>query len=154
MTYYAVLGTPEHAKLITHDRHAGVQTAMAWLAFSHLPLELQSLAQPTYVAAMALIERIPTDSAELTAALNRLVEAKDWFMRAGIRSDQGQPGPVPRPAAVVEPPADIGACSGCGQEITEHGFHALTGRTTCSPERTTRDLPTFGFRPDRDWPKG
>jgi hypothetical protein len=101
------LGTADHAELITHNRHPGVQAAMAWLAFAHLPQDLQSLSEPTYVAAMELIERIPTDSAELTTALNKLIEAKDSFVRAGIRNDYGRPGSVPRPAAVVNPPAVV-----------------------------------------------
>lgn len=104
-TAVPVIGSAAHAKQITHGRHPGVQTAMAWLAFSHLPEPLQSLARPLYLAAMALLERIPNDSAELTTALNELVGAKDWTVRAGIRSDQGDPGPVPRPAEVVDPPS-------------------------------------------------
>lgn len=99
-----MIGTREHADAIAAGRHPSVQTAMAWLAFSHLPEDMRSLAEPLYVAAWELIRRIPTDSTEMTSALNKLVEAKDWMVRAGIRSDHGRPGPVPRPAAVVDPP--------------------------------------------------
>jgi len=98
------LGSADHAALTTHGRHPGVQTAMAWLTFEHLPPVLQSLSRPVYVAAMELLERIPTDSAELTTGLNKLIDAKDSLVRAGIRSDQGRPGSVPRPATVVDPP--------------------------------------------------
>jgi hypothetical protein len=98
-------GSPEFTAKLTEGRHPGVQTAMAWLAFSHLPTGLQTLSRPLYQAAIDLLERIPVDSAELTTALNTLVEAKDWTVRAGIRSDTGRPGPVPRPAVVVAPPA-------------------------------------------------
>lgn len=101
-------GSPEHAAWITLDRHPGVQTALAWLAYTHLPPHLQRLSNPTYRAAEDLLAAIPTDSAELTAALNRLVEAKDWFMRAGIHSDQGKPGPIPRPQEVVDSPVLTG----------------------------------------------
>jgi hypothetical protein len=97
-------GSAEHAAAITQGRHPGVQTALAWLAFTHLPEVLQSISAPNYTAAVTLLDRIPGDSAELTIALNRLVETKDWFMRAGIRSDEGKPGPVPRPDTVVDPP--------------------------------------------------
>lgn len=97
-------GTAEHAAQFTAGRHPGVQTALAWLAFSHLPDQLKSLARPFFQSALELLVRIPHDSAELTTALNTLVEAKDWAVRAGIRSDQGQPGPVPRPATVMDPP--------------------------------------------------
>lgn len=101
MTSY---GTAAHAAQVTEGRHPGVQTALAWLAYSHLPEKLQRLSEPIYQAAVDLTIRIPNDSAELTSALNRLVEAKDWFVRAGIRSDEGKPGPVPRPATVVDRP--------------------------------------------------
>lgn len=97
------MGTPEHAAAVTQGRHPGVVTALAWLAFSHLPPKLQDYARPLYHTAVELIIEIK-DSAELTTALNTLVEAKDWAVRAGIRSDQGVPGPVPRPAQIVDPP--------------------------------------------------
>lgn len=97
------MGTPQHAAAITKDRHPGVVTALAWLAFSHLPARLQDFSRPFYQTAVELIIECK-DSAELTTALNTLVEAKDWAVRAGIRSDQGVPGPVPRPAEVIDPP--------------------------------------------------
>lgn len=99
-------GTTDHAAQITQGRHPGVQTAMAWLCFSHLPTKLQRFCEPLYAAAWQLLRSIPADSAELTSAMNRLVEAKDWYMRAGIRSDEGQPGPIPRPTTVVDPPTN------------------------------------------------
>lgn len=99
-----VLGTAEHAARITEGRHADVVTAMAWLAFFHLPDPLKAFARPLYQTGAELVTTIRSDSAELIKALNKLVEAKDWAVRAGIRSDQGVPGPVPRPAEVVDPP--------------------------------------------------
>lgn len=101
------LGTAEHAAAITQGRHPGVVTALAWLAFSHLPEPLQRLSRPFYQTAVELIIEVKTDSAELTTALNKLVEAKDWMVRAGIRHDTGKPGPVPRPATVVDPPRGV-----------------------------------------------
>lgn len=98
------LGTPEHAAAITNGRHPGVVTALAWLAFSHLPQALQNYSRPFYQTAVELIIEVKTDSAELTTALNTLVEAKDWAVRAGVRAAQGRPGPVPRPAEIVDPP--------------------------------------------------
>jgi hypothetical protein len=97
-------GTPDHAWHVTKGRHAGVQAALQWLVFSHLPEELRRYSEPFYVAAVELVRTILTDSAELTTALNRLVEAKDWAVRAGIRDATGRPGPVARPATVVDPP--------------------------------------------------
>lgn len=107
MTNGEILGTPEHAALVTTGRHPGVVTALAWLAFSHLPDALQDFSRPFYQTAVELITRVQTDSAELTTALNTLVEAKDWAVRAGVRSDQGRPGPVPRPSVIVDPPVSV-----------------------------------------------
>ena len=40
------LGAAEHAAMISQGRHPRVVTAMAWLAFSHLPPSLQDYSQP------------------------------------------------------------------------------------------------------------
>lgn len=98
------LGTREHAEELAYGRHPGVGTALQWLAYSHLPEELRRFSAPFYDAAMELVDTIRTDSAELTTALNKLVEAKDWAVRAGIRHQHGRPGPVARPQTVVNPP--------------------------------------------------
>lgn len=99
-----VLGTREHAERVTVGRHPGVQSALQWLTYGHLPQGLQVYSQPFYVAAVELVRTILTDSAELTTALNKLIEAKDSAVRAGIRDATGRPGPVARPANVVSPP--------------------------------------------------
>lgn len=88
---------------MTRGRHPGVFTALQWLCFSHLPPTLQKYSAPFYTTAVELITSI-TDSAELITSLNKLVEAKDWAVRAGIRSEYGRPGPVARPDTVVNPP--------------------------------------------------
>lgn len=99
-----ILGTREHAEQITDGRHPGVQAALQWLAFSHLPTDLQNYSRPFYQTAVELVMEIEVDSPELTTALNSLVEAKDWAVRAGIRAKHGRPGPVARPSRVVNPP--------------------------------------------------
>lgn len=101
----SVPGTREHAERVTVGRHPGVQSALQWLTYSHLPQGLQVYSQPFYVAAVELVRTILTDSAELTTALNKLVEAKDSAVRAGIRDSTGRAGSVPRPQVVVDPPA-------------------------------------------------
>lgn len=103
MTVYEV-GTPGHAEEITRGRHPGVSAALAWLTFSHLPPVLQPYSRTFYLAAMDVIHYIKMDSAELTTALNKLIEAKDAAVRAGIRMEHGRPGSVPRPAEVADPP--------------------------------------------------
>lgn len=99
----ATLGTREHAAAVTEGRHPAVKDALQWLTFSHLPEALQNYSRPFYQTAVELIT-IVKDSADLTHALTRIIEAKDWAVRAGIRSDQGRAGSVPRPATVVNPP--------------------------------------------------
>lgn len=97
-------GTPEHAADVTKGRHQGVQDAMQWLCFSHLPEHLRGFSRPIYNAAQDLLRRIPVDGPELTTGLNTLVAAKDHMMRAGIRSDTGRAGSIPRPQELVDPP--------------------------------------------------
>lgn len=97
-------GSAEDAAQRTEDRHPGIRDGLQWLTFAHLPPALRTYSEPFYDAACALLKRVTTDSPELTTALNRLIEAKDSAMRAGIRHDTGRAGSVPRPQQVVEPP--------------------------------------------------
>lgn len=90
-------GTPEHAAEVTQGRHPGVQDALQWLTFVHLPESLRTFSAPFYIAACAMVNRIEMDSPELTTALNKLVEAKDAAVRAGIKSMTGRAGSIPRP---------------------------------------------------------
>lgn len=98
-----VLGTREHADHLTRGRSPAVRDALQWLTFAHLPGALQNYSRPFYQTAVELITGI-RDSAELTHALNGLINSKDWAVRAGIRSDTGRAGSVPRPSTVVLPP--------------------------------------------------
>lgn len=86
------------------DRHPGVRDGLAWLAYDHLPEPLRRFSKPFHDAAVAIVEAIPTDSPELTTAINTLIAAKDSAVRAGIRHDYGRAGSVPRPQTVVNPP--------------------------------------------------
>jgi hypothetical protein len=100
----ASLGTREHALAVTHGRHPGVRDALQWLTFSHLPEALQNYSRPFYQTAVEMVSNITTDSPELITSLNKLIEAKDSAVRAGIKHDTGRAGSVPRPAEVVRPP--------------------------------------------------
>jgi hypothetical protein len=99
----AKLGTREHAMEVTNGRHPGVRDALQWLTFSHLPEALQNYSRPFYQTAVELVLMI-VDSPELIATLNKLIEAKDSAIRAGIKTDTGRAGSVPRPQTVVDPP--------------------------------------------------
>jgi hypothetical protein len=85
-------------------RHPGVRDGVEWLGYDHLPEVLQRFSKPFHDAAMAILAEVGTDSPELTTAINKLIEAKDSAVRAGIRHDTGRAGSVPRPQAVVNPP--------------------------------------------------
>lgn len=99
-----VLGTREHAERLTQGRHPGVRDALQWLTFSHLPEALRDYSRPFYQTGAELVRTILTDSPELTTALNKLIEAKDSAVRAGIKDSTGRAGSVPRPQTVVDPP--------------------------------------------------
>jgi hypothetical protein len=98
-----ILGTREHAALLTQNRHPGVQDAMQWLTYSHLPAQLQRYSAPFYLAAADIVTEV-SDSPELTTSLNLLIQAKDSAVRAGIKTSTGRAGSVPRPQEVVDPP--------------------------------------------------
>ena len=97
-------GSAEHAAEVTKGRRAEIADGLQWLTFAHLPQALQLFSVPFYGAAVEMFERITTDSPELKIALDKLTEAKDAAMRAGIRHDTGRAGSVPRPQEVTEPP--------------------------------------------------
>jgi hypothetical protein len=99
-----VVGTREHAEAVTHGRHPGTRDALQWLTFSHLPDPLKCFSRPFYELAVELIIEI-SDCPELTTALNKIIEAKDSGVRAGIKTVHGRAGSVPRPQEIVDPPA-------------------------------------------------
>lgn len=127
-------GTSEHAARVTEGRHPGVRDGLQWLTFAHLPEALQRFSIPFYMAAVRTIEEITTDSPELTTAINRLIEAKDSAVRAGIRHDTGRAGAVPRPQEVTEPP-----------QLAEETDWAETARdlTSDDPQRIAKHMPNF-----------
>jgi hypothetical protein len=98
------IGSAEHAADLTEGRHPGVRDALQWLTYRHLPEALQGFSRPFYRAATLLLTEITTDSPELTTALNKLIEAKDSAVRAGIKHQTGRAGSVPRPQSVTHPP--------------------------------------------------
>jgi len=99
-----VPGTREHAEHLAEGRHQGVRDALQWLTFSHLPGDLRRFSAPFYTAAADLLTEIRSDCPELTTALNKLIEAKDSAVRAGIKHSMGRAGSVGRSNTVVDPP--------------------------------------------------
>lgn len=98
-----IVGTREHAQTVTEKMLPVVRDLLQWLTFSHLPEALQNYSRPFYLAAVEIIQ-INAYSPELVDTLKKLIEAKDCAVRAGIRTDTGRAGSVPRPKTVVNPP--------------------------------------------------
>lgn len=99
-----IFGSAEHAASVTTGRHPAIQDGLQWLTFAHLPGTLQRFSEVFYIAAVSILARVTTDSPELTTSINRLIEAKDSAVRAGIRHSTGRAGSIPRPQAVVDLP--------------------------------------------------
>ena len=65
-------------------RHPGVVGLLRWFEYEHLPKHLQYVSEPFSGLAQKLLA-LP-DSAELTAALRKLLEAKDCAVRAAVEA--------------------------------------------------------------------
>ena len=68
-------------------RHPAVREIMRWFQFEHLPE-----GRPRYSSMLCRdlavdMVQVNADSAELTAGLRKLLEAKDCFVRASIDND-------------------------------------------------------------------
>lgn len=57
---------------------------MRWFDYGHLPKHLQEVSEPCQALALAM-DDLP-ESAEKTAGLRKLLEAKDCFVRAAIEA--------------------------------------------------------------------
>ena len=110
-------GTSEHAAAVTEGRHPAVRDGLQWLTYAHLPEQLRRFSKPFFTTAVELVSEVTTDSPELTTAINRLIEAKDSAVRAGIRHATGRAGSVPRPQAVAEPPKLSGRAHVCSRGV-------------------------------------
>lgn len=64
------------------DRYPLIQEVLDQFGYEHLPAHLQPLSKPFHDLAAGLVLDIP-DSRLLGLALEKLVEAKDWAVRAG-----------------------------------------------------------------------
>lgn len=66
--------------------HEDDQTERLLLFFQpgELPAELAAIVRPFGDLAQKIIDRIPEKNAERTACLQRLLEAKDWAIRAHL----------------------------------------------------------------------
>jgi hypothetical protein len=57
---------------------------LRFFRYDHLPVDLQAVSKPIGDLAVRLINESSGPSAELTAGLRKLIEAKDCFVRASL----------------------------------------------------------------------
>lgn len=65
------------------DRHPGVRDLMQFFSYDHLPEPLRTVSALCADTAVRVLDNV-NDSAELTAGLRKLLEAKDCFVRAAL----------------------------------------------------------------------
>lgn len=65
-------------------RHPGIEELMKFFSYAHLDEDKQAISKIFFEAAVTLLNSIPNDSAELTTALRKLLEAKDCAVRASM----------------------------------------------------------------------
>lgn len=64
-------------------RHPGIEQLLSFFVYDHLPKPLQEISRPCSELAHQMVDAMQ-DSAELTAGLRKLLEAKDCFVRASL----------------------------------------------------------------------
>lgn len=74
--------------------HPAVVELLKFFEYSHLPPRLQEVSKPIGDLAHQLVNSTPS-SAEQTAGLRKLLEAKDCFVRAALSHPGVQPLPAP-----------------------------------------------------------
>lgn len=77
-------------------RHPATEQLLEFFAYDHLPPHLAAVSRPFADLAHGLLTALP-DSAELTAGLRKLLEAKDCAVRATV-------------AATADRDPDLGSC--------------------------------------------
>lgn len=65
--------------------HPATAAILLYFEYVHLPAHLQEISRPIGELAKDLAEKLP-ENAEVTAGLRKLLEAKDCFVRAALKS--------------------------------------------------------------------
>lgn len=60
---------------------------LPYFGYDHLPPELQAYSKPVADLAVAMVALLPA-GLERTVGLRKLIEAKDWFVRAALDAQQ------------------------------------------------------------------
>lgn len=68
----------------TEGRHPAVKDIAKFFEYEHLPPPLQAVSRIFADAVEDVLHLVTDDSAELTAALRKLLEAKDCAVRAAL----------------------------------------------------------------------
>ena len=69
--------------MATKELHPAVADVLQYFEFEHLPSHLQAVSAPIHDLAHEMAARL--DGPQLTNGLNRLLEAKDCFVRAALQ---------------------------------------------------------------------
>jgi hypothetical protein len=77
------MGTRAYMESAAAGRHPGTVALLRYFTYAHLPENLRVVSGPFAQLAVKLVEALP-DSAELTTALRKLLEAKDCAVRAQV----------------------------------------------------------------------
>jgi hypothetical protein len=87
----------------TEGRHPSIQEVAQFFDYEHLPTPLKEFSQQCYDLAANMIADLP-DSPQLTIGLQKLLEAKDAFVRASMRAsdEQVRAGHERRKQAIIE----------------------------------------------------
>lgn len=64
------------------ELHPAVAEVLQHFEYTHLPPHLQLVSQPTHALAHAMADQL--SGPQLTVGLNKLLEAKDCFVRAAV----------------------------------------------------------------------
>jgi hypothetical protein len=65
------------------EQHPDVATLLRYFEYGHLPKHLQAVSRPCGELAQAMVERA-VDHRQLAVGLQKLLEAKDCFVRASL----------------------------------------------------------------------
>lgn len=79
---------------------------LKYFSWSHLPPHLQLVSEPIQTVALQIDANLP-DSAEKSAGLRKLLEAKDCFVRAALEQGGVSTNAVHHPTEPPNPPNPV-----------------------------------------------
>ena len=67
------------------SRHPSIEEKLEYFNFNHLPTDMQGPSRIISQTVTEILNEIPVDSPQLALGLQKLIEAKDCFVRAKIK---------------------------------------------------------------------